>query len=116
LELLAQRTFTEMDICDEEICGNIEYYMHYLLDELKQVIEDGDIELDMQQIDLVIEPKVFDGENVVGCYYFASHRDRCLFWLDDFNLDDSKILTDCVGVESLSHIRGWLIGLQLVCI
>jgi hypothetical protein len=100
-----------MNICDEDICGDIEYYMRYLLDELQQVIEDGNIELDMQQIDLVIEPKVFNGDSVVCCYYFANHRDRCLFWLDDFNV--FKILTDCVGVESLSHIRRWLIGLYL---
>ncbi|KAJ8586335.1 hypothetical protein M405DRAFT_362166 [Rhizopogon salebrosus TDB-379] len=99
----AHRTFTEMNICDEDICGDIEYYMRYLLDELQQVIEDGNIELDMQQIDLVIEPKVFNGDSVVCCYYFANHRDRCLFWLDDFNV--FKILTDCVGVESLSHIQ-----------
>jgi hypothetical protein len=103
-----------MNICDKEIYGDIEYYMHTLLDELQQVIEDQNIELDMQQIDLVIEPKVFEGDSVVGCYYFANHRDRCLFWFNDF--DVFKILTDCEGVESLSHIRGWLIGFQLVSI
>jgi hypothetical protein len=103
-----------MNICDKAIYGDIDYYMHTLLDELQQVIEDQNIELDMQQIDLVIEPKVFDGDSVVGCYYFANHRDRCLFWLDD--VDVFKILTDCEGVESLSHIRGWLIGFHLVSI
>jgi hypothetical protein len=104
LEPLAQRTFTGMNICDKEIYGDIEYYMQYLLDELRRVIEDRNIELDLQQIDLVLQPKVYEGDSVVCCYYFANHRDRCLFWLDDF--DASKILTECVGVESLSHIRG----------
>jgi len=98
-----QRTFTEMNICDKEICDDIEYYMEYLLEELGRVVNDEKLELDMQQVDLVIEPKVFDNDSVVCCYYFANHRDRCLFWLDDY--DARKILFDCSGVESLSHIR-----------
>lgn len=97
------RTFTEMNICDEEICEDIEYYMQYLLDELQQVIEQKNLDLDLQQVDLVVEPKVFDDNSVVCCYYFANHRERCLFWLDDFHAKD--ILSECKGVETLSHIR-----------
>ncbi|KAG1798697.1 uncharacterized protein BJ212DRAFT_1403404 [Suillus subaureus] len=33
----------------------------------------------MRQVDLVVEPKNLDGDSVVCCYYFANHRDRCLF-------------------------------------
>lgn len=105
-----QRTFTEMNICDEETCGDIEYYMQRLLDELQRVVEHKSLELDMEQVDLVLEPKTFDGDSVVCCYYFANHRDRCLFWLDDFDAED--ILSDCKAVENLSHIRGWLIVLR----
>lgn len=105
-----QRTFTEMNICDEETCGDIEYYMQRLLDELQRVVEHRNLELDMEQVDLVLEPKTFDGDSVVCCYYFANHRDRCLFWLDDF--DAEEILSDCKSVENLSHIRGWLIVLR----
>ncbi|KAG2134839.1 hypothetical protein DEU56DRAFT_738284, partial [Suillus clintonianus] len=97
------RTFTEMNICDEETCEDIEYYMQCLLDELQRAVEYGSLELDMEQVDLVLEPKTFDDDSVVCCYYFANHRDRCLFWLDDFNAED--ILSDCKGVENLSHIR-----------
>ena len=93
-----------MNICDEEICGDIEYYMEYLLDELQRAVEDGNLELDMQQVDLVLEPKVYDGDSVVCCYYFANHDDRCLFWLDDYNVKD--IISDCKRVENLSHIGG----------
>lgn len=99
-----QRTFTEMNICDEETCGDIEYFMQRLLDELQRVVEHRSLELDMEQVDLVLEPKTFDGDSVVCCYYFANHRDRCLFWLDDFDAED--ILFDCKAVENLSHIRG----------
>ncbi|OAX31124.1 hypothetical protein K503DRAFT_870758 [Rhizopogon vinicolor AM-OR11-026] len=92
-----------MDVCDEEICEDIEYYMQYLLDELREVIKLRNLELDMEQIDLVLEPKVFNDGSVVCCYYFANHRDRCLFWLDDYLAHG--LLTDCVGIQNLSHIR-----------
>ncbi|KAG1748263.1 uncharacterized protein EDB91DRAFT_1112981 [Suillus paluster] len=96
-----KRTFTQMNICEKDVREKIEYYMQYLLYELHK---HGDLELDMSQVDLVLEPKVFsNGDTIVGCYYFANHRDRCLFWLDEYNTED--ILSDCSGVENLSHIR-----------
>ncbi|KAG1763483.1 hypothetical protein EDD22DRAFT_501793 [Suillus occidentalis] len=97
------RTFTEMNICEPDICDDIEYYKQYLLDELRRTIEEGNLTLNMEQVDLVVEPKTFGGDLVICCYYFANHRDRCLFWLDDFNPKD--IISECKGVQSLSHIR-----------
>lgn len=101
LELRMQRTFTEMNICDEDIRGDIEYYMEFLLEQLQQEIEHRKLKLDMQKVDLVVEPKAFDDDTVVCCYYFANHHDKCLFWLDECTPED--ILSDCKGVESLSH-------------
>ncbi|KAG1840128.1 hypothetical protein C8R48DRAFT_781875 [Suillus tomentosus] len=76
--------------------------MDYLLRSLRD--ESEHLELDMAQVDLVIEPKVStDADKVVCCYYFANHRDRCLFWLDEYSTED--ILSECKGVENLSHIR-----------
>ncbi|KAG1856704.1 hypothetical protein DFJ58DRAFT_702514, partial [Suillus subalutaceus] len=98
------RTFTEMNICEPEIYDDIKYFMQYLLEQLQQTIEESNLALDMKQVDLVIEPKVFDSDSVVCCYYFANHRDRCLFWLDKFHPE--KIISECKGVRSLSHI--WL--------
>jgi hypothetical protein len=99
-----QRTFTQMDILNEDICGDIEYYMQYLLDELRQIVREGSLELDLQQVDLVIAPKVKVGaDTIVCCYYFANHCDRSLFWLDEHNIED--ILSDCKGVN-ISHIGG----------
>ncbi|KAG1729150.1 hypothetical protein EDB19DRAFT_2042391 [Suillus lakei] len=94
------RTFTEMNICDEDIYDDIQYYMEYLLDELQRTVEDRNL---MRQVDLVIEPKVYEDNSVVCCYYFANHRDRCLFWFDDFN--PKHIISDCKGVNNLSHIQ-----------
>jgi hypothetical protein len=103
-----QRTFTEMNICDEDIFDDIEYYMQYLWGELQQTLMDRNLVLDMGLVDLVVEPKVAN-DSVVCCYYFVNHRDRCLFWLDDF--DPEEIISECKGVKSLSHIRGWLMVL-----
>jgi len=106
-----QRTFTEINVCDDEICKDVEYYMEYLLDQLKLEEKYKESRLDMSQIDLVIEPKAFKDNSVVCNYYFANHRDRCLFWLDEFDTEkfeeseECKVLTDCKGIESLSHIR-----------
>ncbi|KAG2069099.1 hypothetical protein BDR04DRAFT_1102030 [Suillus decipiens] len=96
------RTFTDMDICQSDICDDIEYFAQHLLDELQR--SKGDLALDMKQVDLVVEPKCFDGESVICCYYFVNHRDRCLFWLDDFN--PKEITSECKGVQNLSH--AWL--------
>jgi hypothetical protein len=96
------RTFTEMNVCETDICEDIEYFMQVLLGELKRIIEEGDLTLEMKQVDLVVEPKCFDGENVVCCYYFANHRDRCLFWLDVF--DPTDIISECKGIRSPSHL------------
>ncbi|KAG1869998.1 hypothetical protein F4604DRAFT_876837 [Suillus subluteus] len=95
------RTFTEMNVCEPDICDDIEYFMQYLLDELEQAIGEGGLSL-MKEVDLVVEPKCFDGESVVCCYYFANHRDRCLFWLDDFNPE--HIISECKGIRSSSHL------------
>lgn len=97
-----RRTFTQMNICDETIYSDIRHFMDYLLRSLRD--ESEHLELDMAQVDLVIEPKVStDADKVVCCYYFANHRDRCLFWLDEYSTED--ILSECNGVENLSHIR-----------
>lgn len=90
-----------MNICDEEICGDIEDYMRYFLRALESVSEGRG--LDMEQVDLVLEPKKALDDSVVCWYYFVNHRDRCLFWLDEF--DTEKLLDNCKGVESLSHIQ-----------
>src|SRR5258708_1539166 len=59
-----QRTFTQMNICDEEIYSDIKRFMDYLLRSLHD--ESEDLELDMAQVDLVIEPKVStDADKVV---------------------------------------------------
>jgi hypothetical protein len=91
-------------VCDEEICRDVEYYMLYLLDELQSEVKLKESQLDMKDVDLVIEPKTLDDDSVICNYYFANHRDRCLFWLDEFDAKD--VLSDCKGIKTLSHKGG----------
>jgi hypothetical protein len=98
-----------VDICNEDIFDDIEYYMQYLWGELQQTLVNRNLVLDMGLVDLVIEPRATTNDSVVCCYYFVNHRDRCLFWLDDFN--PQEIISECKGVKSLSHIRGWFMVL-----
>ncbi|KAG2056000.1 hypothetical protein BDR06DRAFT_305551 [Suillus hirtellus] len=51
-------------------------------------------------VDLVLEPKDV-GETIIGEYYFVHHKNRCLFWLLDFDAVD--ILRECSGVTELAH-------------
>jgi hypothetical protein len=105
-----QRTYTEMNICDEDIFSDIEYFMRYLWDALQRSLRDGNLVLDMGLVDLVVEPKIADDGSVVCCYYVVNHSDRCLFWLNDSNPEE--IISECKGVKSLSHIRGWFMVLS----
>ena len=90
-----QRIFTESDICDSKLYKEIEYGIKVLFDWLKPN------ELDMDQLDLVIERRFNDNDDIVFWYYFVNHQSRCIFWLDDF--DAEEVLLDCQGVRSLSH-------------
>ncbi|KAG2133715.1 hypothetical protein DEU56DRAFT_810328 [Suillus clintonianus] len=51
-------------------------------------------------VDLVLELKDVRG-TIVGGYYFVHHKNKCLFWLQDF--DATVILRECGGVTELSH-------------
>jgi hypothetical protein len=102
-----QRTLTENNICDDEICEDVEYYMRYLLQELESDPKREEAQLAMKQVDLVLEiKKAPDGKSIICGYYFANHRDRCLFWLDEFDAED--VLSDCKGIKTIFHKGGWL--------
>ncbi|KIJ61579.1 hypothetical protein HYDPIDRAFT_115736 [Hydnomerulius pinastri MD-312] len=92
----ASNTYTEMDICDAEILGDVEYYREFLLDPTGL----GPSQLDLKQVELVIEPQG-DDEGVLCRYYFVNHVERCLFWVDDLPAD--SLLGDYKGFNSLSH-------------
>jgi len=76
--------------------------MKYLLDELQNQLKLKKPQLGMKDLDLVIE-SMAPG---VG-YYFVNHRDKCLFWLDEFDVEAG--IPRCKGITSLAHIGLWFI-------
>ncbi|KIJ61590.1 hypothetical protein HYDPIDRAFT_31195 [Hydnomerulius pinastri MD-312] len=96
----AHRTFTEVDICDHTIFADIEQFQSFLYGELRQAIADQRVNLELEDVELVLEPKA-DDYGVLCSYYFVHSRKRCLFWLEEF--DARSMLGDCKGVAALSH-------------
>jgi hypothetical protein len=98
--LRSQRTFTEVDICHQAIITDIELFQTSLFGELQRAISDQRVNLDLEDVELVLEPKA-DDYGVLCSYYFVHRHKRCLFWLEEF--DARSMLGDCKGVAALSH-------------
>ncbi|KIM70630.1 hypothetical protein SCLCIDRAFT_101274 [Scleroderma citrinum Foug A] len=96
------KTFTEVDICNVTVLADIEQFRRALYDELRRAIFDRMINLGLDDVELVLEPRA-DDYGVLCSYYFVHRRKRCLFWLEVF--DARSILGDCKGVTALSHKR-----------
>ncbi|KAF9237365.1 hypothetical protein BU15DRAFT_48882, partial [Melanogaster broomeanus] len=90
------KTFTEVNICNEEIFGDIEYFRDFLFSELQGEIHNRNLSgsLNIDEVQLVVEPKG-DHQGVICCYYFVNPSSRSLFWLDDWQGDE--IFRDCRG-------------------
>ncbi|KIJ61555.1 hypothetical protein HYDPIDRAFT_96423, partial [Hydnomerulius pinastri MD-312] len=98
----ATRTFAEVNICDEDIFEDIEYYRDFLIKELSELIEMRNLSesLDINEVQLVLEPQA-DDFGIVCHYYFVNPRSRTLFWTDEW--DGECIFTDCRGILSAPH-------------
>jgi hypothetical protein len=93
-----------LNICDEEIQEEIEYFITFLFSALETEIRNRNLteSLKVDEVELVLEPKG-DGPNSVIChYYFVNPRTRSLFWLDEW--DGYDIFKDCRGILSLPHM------------
>ncbi|KAH7886921.1 hypothetical protein F5I97DRAFT_1829428 [Phlebopus sp. FC_14] len=87
------------DLATEDVHGSKHLTLY---GELRQAIVDGRVNLNLEDVELVLEPRA-DDHGVLCSYYFAHRRKRCLFWLEDF--DARSMLGDCKGVAALSHKR-----------
>ncbi|KAH7913126.1 hypothetical protein BJ138DRAFT_679834 [Hygrophoropsis aurantiaca] len=94
------RTYTEVDICDLDIFYDIQRFAYTLHESLHLFIEEKHLDLNLDEVELVLEPTE-DEFGTLCCYYFVNHRERCFFWLQDY--DAEAVLDDCKGVTSLSH-------------
>ncbi|KAF9223223.1 hypothetical protein BS17DRAFT_781512 [Gyrodon lividus] len=96
------RTFTDVNICKEDVLKDVEGFKDLLFAELHNEIESRKLSesLNVDEVHLVLEPKT-DDVGVMCCYYFVNPRSRTLFWLDDW--DGYEIFSDCKGVLSVPH-------------
>ncbi|KAG6330528.1 hypothetical protein ID866_8561 [Astraeus odoratus] len=97
-----QKTFTEVDVCNATVLADIEQFQHTLYDDLRRAILDGRVNVELDDVELVLEPRA-DDYGVLCSYYFVHGPKRCLFWLEEF--DARGVLGDCKGVSALSHKR-----------
>ena len=101
LNIIPQKTFTEVNILCDEIHEDIEYSRTFLFSALETEIKKRDLsELKVDEVQLVLEP-MLDERGVMVCYYFVNPRTRSLFWLDDW--EGREIFKDCRGVLSYPH-------------
>ncbi|KAH7890170.1 hypothetical protein F5I97DRAFT_1850685 [Phlebopus sp. FC_14] len=94
----ARRTITDSNLDDTRTRELMEYFTRRLwnkADKIDQVRSRTTVEL------VICVSQTADRE--VGQYYFVSHEDRLVFWLDDFVTDG--IFCSVKGVEAPDHIR-----------
>lgn len=90
-----------MNICDDDIHKDAEYFRTYLFGQLEVEIQKRAIfELKVDEVQLVLEPKL-ERREVVCSYYFVNPRTRTLFWLDEWQ--DDGIFDSCEGALSDPH-------------
>jgi len=56
-------------------------------------------------VDLILDLTPNEDGNTVCGYYFASHTNRCVFWLDRFDANAFSAWSEVRGAESPSHLR-----------
>ncbi|EIW78521.1 hypothetical protein CONPUDRAFT_91912 [Coniophora puteana RWD-64-598 SS2] len=104
----SKRAFTDVDVCDNDIQSDVEWYIDYLHDKLKDMLacnrhyskqQKSAIEHNSM---LVVEPQLkrTAGEDeVIILYYFVNPDGRTIFWLHDTDYTFFGV----EGVTQMSH-------------
>ncbi|EIW78568.1 hypothetical protein CONPUDRAFT_145744 [Coniophora puteana RWD-64-598 SS2] len=103
------RTFTDVNVCDDDIQGDVEFYANHFRSKLELLLLHHSNHLEEYQIDaiknkslLVLEPQLNSAEDDVDiCYYFVNPEGQSLFWIHDVN----SLLWGLEGVRDMSHKR-----------
>lgn len=66
-------------------------------------------------VDLILDLTPNEDGNTVCGYYFASHTNRCVFWLDRFVANDFPAWREVGGATSPSHLRTRLYSMNSLC-
>ncbi|KAN0131017.1 hypothetical protein V8E53_011150 [Lactarius tabidus] len=94
-----RRLFTDTDMCDETLRDEAErFYSH-----LQTLPGASELASSVGEYDLVLDIKP-DHTGFKWCYYYVSHSNRCLFWLQEYPIANMDMIQN-VGVQSLAHIK-----------
>ncbi|KAF4594318.1 hypothetical protein EYR40_009121 [Pleurotus pulmonarius] len=93
------KVLTDVDLLDE----NVLLQTNRFVDIIFEYIRAKNLQL-KKDVELVVETVKYDGHDDYRCgYYFVYHKNRCLFWLQDFDISNS--LWEVQAQTSLSHIK-----------
>ncbi|KAK0192797.1 hypothetical protein F5146DRAFT_1041518 [Armillaria mellea] len=97
---LLPRIFTDMNLYDSD---KVELITKFMVD-MEDYIRAKGINI-YPNVDLVFDLKRNPENGDICCaYYFASHDDRTIFWLDDFNGTYFNRWDEIKGVTAASHV------------
>ena len=91
-----QKLFTDTDMYNTDLREEMEDFYLYLT----KIIRDEGLAIPSKKnYDLVLDLARTENQTVQWSYYFACHKARCLFWLDEYDAS-----SEIHGVESPAHI------------
>lgn len=93
-----RRLFTDADMCDKTLRDEAEHFYSHL----QTLPGANELASSVGEYDLVLDIKP-DQTGFKWCYYYVSHSNRCLFWLEEYPITNMDIQN--VGVQSLAHIK-----------
>ena len=94
-----QHVFTDADLCDPKILGRAEEVLT-LLDEF--IIEH---DLPLPESWALVIDLFYDGEEVLATYYYVDHQAHCIFFLDEFLVENLFGTRELFTVNTYQHIR-----------
>lgn len=92
-----------MDVRDQDIRDDIEYFRDYLYSELETETTNRNLSecLKVDEVQLVLEPMVDELGSVACYYYFVNPRNRSIFWLNEW--EGESIFKYSKGILSPPH-------------
>ncbi|KAJ8518590.1 hypothetical protein ONZ45_g4343 [Pleurotus djamor] len=94
-----KKVLTDSNMLDSDALSKTEEFIRIIFDYIRA--ENIQLERD---VELVVELVKYDDDDHPRCgYYFISHRTRCLFWLESFDL--SERLWHAQAQTSLPHVK-----------
>jgi hypothetical protein len=70
---------------------------------LQRILIHEEVVMPSENYDLALDIMPSDDGHIQWSYYYACHKNRCLFWLDKY--DASHMISELFGVKSPAHVK-----------